>query len=849
MWGRRPEISWQESQRNIKAQNRRPSGRSLALYILYTATLSILLIYAAAYMAADQLNLHPGEGQRGCVWVLGLEILLILVWNEVMHALGKRTLRWAGNLVLLGVVFWGCFNHYHELGGELTGGLYSIGRRYVDMWNRYYLTTYQLERGNKSGEPLVWGLLLIAVTALLQTLSALLRKRTIMLSLPVTVLAAEMIVGLTPGWRGLACLSAAGLLSLYLDCHKEFQAFPALLLAALLGIGLSLTALVLKEPASRVNLLHEQLQTFQHQAEQRVQNFDWQALWSKDGQIDNRSPEYEKKEMMTVTVNILPAQPLYLRGYYGTDYHKGSWDTSAKAFSRVSLWHGLSESRAAGLLAQLSCSAHASYSGNKLRYELQYTGLHNNSAYLPYGADLETAQERYKLSGDYLVEKARGLDSFCFEGWNSGFLARDGSDLPDSDAESFYSWYNDFVRTQYMGVPRSMPELTDMVDTIKTYAEFRTAIEQLEEEDAAVRNAARLYLGSLVASQLRARASYSLDPGSLPRGADPIEYFLGENRKGYCAHFASAGVLILRQLGVPSRYVSGYVVHTGQFTRSGDSYVASVKDESAHAWAEVWLDNVGWVPVEMTPGYDDAGIELPMQGQQSAFQPWEDVTPPEVVDEPEQEETPEENQEPEETQATPSPSPSELPKENEEEEGAENTANLPGSVFGVDIPGASGAAGDQEQQDAAEGWGFAGEGGWAAFGQNGSLRVSHVVLTVLGITAAIWVCCRVIPPMLRRRVSWQDKIRADIENGNARKVVKLINRRLYRRLWRKRVGMLVLRSDEEYLAALKQYYPQISGEEWESYLEVVRKAVYSREDIHAQEAGRCLSMLMHTKSR
>ncbi len=103
--------------------------------------------------------------------------------------------------------------------------------------------------------------------------------------------------------------------------------------------------------------------------------------------------------------------------------------------------------------------------------------------------------------------------------------------------------------------------------------------------------------------------------------------------------------------------------------------------------------------------------------------------------------------------------------------------------------------------------------------------------------------------MLRRRVSWQDKIRADIENGNARRVVKLINRRLYRRLWRKRMGMLFLRSDEEYLAALKQYYPQISGEEWESYLEVVRKAAYSREEIPAQEAGRCLSLLMHTKSR
>ena len=62
------------------------------------------------------------------------------------------------------------------------------------------------------------------------------------------------------------------------------------------------------------------------------------------------------------------------------------------------------------------------------------------------------------------------------------------------------------------------------------------------------------------------------------------------------------------------------------------------------------------------------------------------------------------------------------------------------------------------------------------------------------------------------------------------------------------MGMLVIRSDEEYLEELKQQYPQISNEEWEWYLEVVRRAVYSREDVLAQEAGRCLSLLMNLKS-
>lgn len=852
MWGRGPEISWQADQGNIKAKNRRLSGWSLALYILYTAALSMLLVYAAAVLAADHLDIHLEEEQGRTVWVLGLEIALILIWNEVMHSLGKRKLRWAGNLVLLGVVAWGCFGYYHELSGELAEGLRSMGQRYLDIWNRYYLTTYQLEAGSISKEPLAWGLVLIVAAALVQTFSALLRKRTIMLLLPVTVLAAEMTVGLTPGWRGLACLSVVGLLSLYLDFHREFQVLPVVVLTILLGVGLPLIALVLKEPASKITLLHGQLQSFQHQVEKNIRDYDWQALWRRGEKIDNHSPEYEQKEMLTVRVSSMPGQALYLRGCCGTEYQKGVWDTSEKEFGRVSLWHGLSGGRAAELLAELNCSAYASLLGEKLHYEIQYTGLHGNAAYLPYGADLGTAQESYKLSGDFVVEKAGSLENFSFDGWNPGLLARDGSDIPDSDAERFCSWYNEYAQTQYTEVPKNMPELTDMVNTIKTYAEYKSALAQLTEEDIASRNTARLRLGSLVASQLRARAGYSLDPGSLPQGTDPIEYFLGENQKGYCVHFASAGVLILRQLGVPARYVSGFVVHTSQFTQRGSSYVASVMDENAHAWAEIWLDNVGWVPVEMTPGYEDAEIELLVQDGQSVSLPWKEDALSGVMYEPEP--TDAGGQEPEETEdlVTPSPPPQDPSKESGGEEEPENTKNPATNSMGIaggDTPKEPGVGAGWDQQDGAEGWGFAGEGGWAVFGQNGSLRVSHVVLALLGIGAGVWLCCRVVPTMLRRRVSWQDKIKADIENGNARNVVKLINRRLYRRLWRKRMGMLVLRSDEEYLATLKQQYPQIAEEEWEWYLDVVRRAVYSIEDVLAQEAGRCLSLLMQIKSK
>ena len=68
-------------------------------------------------------------------------------------------------------------------------------------------------------------------------------------------------------------------------------------------------------------------------------------------------------------------------------------------------------------------------------------------------------------------------------------------------------------------------------------------------------------------------------------------------------HYASASVMILRELGVPARYASGYVVSRNSFEEDGKNFTAEILDNQAHAWAEVYLDGIGWVPVEVTSGY------------------------------------------------------------------------------------------------------------------------------------------------------------------------------------------------------------------------------------------------------
>jgi hypothetical protein len=72
--------------------------------------------------------------------------------------------------------------------------------------------------------------------------------------------------------------------------------------------------------------------------------------------------------------------------------------------------------------------------------------------------------------------------------------------------------------------------------------------------------------------------------------------FLNTYKAGNCKHFASAAVLLYRALGIPARYTTGYLVET-----KAGSWI-SVTSEIAHAWAEVYIDGVGWKQVEVTGG-------------------------------------------------------------------------------------------------------------------------------------------------------------------------------------------------------------------------------------------------------
>lgn len=98
------------------------------------------------------------------------------------------------------------------------------------------------------------------------------------------------------------------------------------------------------------------------------------------------------------------------------------------------------------------------------------------------------------------------------------------------------------------------------------------------------------------ANYLRGNYEYTLDPNT-PDGADAMESFLFDTKRGHCEYFASSLVLMLRARGIPARLVNGY------FTQEWNDLakVFVVKQSDAHSWAEVWLNGMGWLTIDPTP--------------------------------------------------------------------------------------------------------------------------------------------------------------------------------------------------------------------------------------------------------
>ena len=246
------------------------------------------------------------------------------------------------------------------------------------------------------------------------------------------------------------------------------------------------------------------------------------------------------------------------------------------------------------------------------------------SAFLPYGffndGELTVDYDRgaFVRQGDwsYTVSYDTRVNNLWAELCADPSYTRKGQ---SGEYSGLANGYNSFAKEYYTQYPDDLTKLKETTDSIYGKVSNRQDI---------------INAVKAVKTYLHENTKYELKPGKTPVEKNFAEYFLFENKQGYCVHYATTATLMFRMMGIPARFAEGYVVTELDFENCDDmgvqkekvtyledykaveteisvnNYTVSLTDASAHAWVEIYVEGLGWLPVEMTPGYNQSTTAL-----------------------------------------------------------------------------------------------------------------------------------------------------------------------------------------------------------------------------------------------
>ncbi|MFV0363759.1 MAG: transglutaminase-like domain-containing protein [Suipraeoptans sp.] len=302
----------------------------------------------------------------------------------------------------------------------------------------------------------------------------------------------------------------------------------------------------------------------------------------------NRS--YSGTVKAVVTLDSKPTAKVFLKGCTSDTYSNNTWSSGGNGLFESMIEKNSSNTN----LAKQEIANYAYYRLNSFersRITIEIKDSIGKYQLIPYAAYVPTS---FNIIDDSYIEKKRDTESFYFirsiyvQSKYKTVMSYDRDNLLDSynvfdQKNTTENWYTDYVRDASL-------------DTTPLSHEF------IESFSGKFNSSSSKVNLMLIKNSLATYASYNLSPGKTPKDSDFIDYFLFKNHEGYCVHFASAGVMMLRLNGIPARYAVGYAILPNAFIEQEDgTYKAEVKDNNAHAWVEIYTNDLGWIPFEMTP--------------------------------------------------------------------------------------------------------------------------------------------------------------------------------------------------------------------------------------------------------
>ncbi|MCI7766712.1 MAG: transglutaminase-like domain-containing protein [Oscillospiraceae bacterium] len=318
-----------------------------------------------------------------------------------------------------------------------------------------------------------------------------------------------------------------------------------------------------------------------------MQDFSWDKLMgdlrssfsteskgrlTHDGKLGNtESVKFSGKNMLEVT---LPSdcEGLYLKGFTGVSYTGSEWG-KGEALPRLE-----------------SNLTSPEFLGGRILKQLDGFGSLRAKDVITRNVGISAGVRYFPINGAGLLETdgvRRRYGVYFPEGdWRSTVLSSAENASLDPELAADELKMREYAYKYCLDVPPSFTASEDFFRDFEGGTQADTLI--------------------FIRKELARRCEYSLESGKKPFGADFAQWFLTDNKKGSCTHFASAAVLLCRSMGIPARYCEGFVIKAEdieKFPETDGFTTVSVPDSRAHAWAEVYVNGFGWMSFESTPGY------------------------------------------------------------------------------------------------------------------------------------------------------------------------------------------------------------------------------------------------------